>query len=721
MLVLALALLGLCSALTCPDGNLCGDGDTCCPTSSGGYGCCPQPIAQEDVKAVVCPDQESECPDGTTCCQLPGGDWGCCPLANAVCCEDRRHCCPENTKCDIQHSKCVSATYGSTPMWTKFPARRRKLAPVTSVESVTCPDEQTACPSETTCCKMKTGGYGCCPYPSAVCCSDQLHCCPNNTTCDLKHRKCVSSHTQTHLPLALKLPALPIHGQSSKDVICPDRVSMCPEETTCCALGNGSYGCCPMPKAVCCTDHLHCCPEATSCDLAHSTCVSANGPVAWVTKIPARTRIFSKAAVVPCSDTAACPDGSTCCKTASGDWACCPLEEAVCCPDHIHCCPHDTVCNLRASTCDDPTNPLSSVPLLKKFSSLPLKKGLAPPTPPPTANHECDESYSCPDSYTCCQTAGGGWGCCPLPEAVCCEDKLHCCPHGTTCNLAASTCDGANGSPVPLLRKVPALRTNASPLLSTGSAVLDATHKALSPSHQRMCDKNTACPEDTTCCFMKIAGKWGCCPFKEAVCCKTNDHCCPGGLTCNEERKSCIQAYFEIPWQRKQKANVIKETQGSETNVDLEDIKCDNESSCASGSTCCKLPTGDWGCCPLIKAVCCADHQHCCPQGYTCDLESGTCVKPMTQAKPVALSLLTGAKQLREDVQCDAESRCGSDQTCCRTSTNSWACCPYKTAVCCPDMKSCCPVGYTCNPEAGGCSKSSGLTWWRDLAERSRD
>ena len=32
------------------------------------------------VKAVMCPDKESECPDETTCCQLPDETWGCCPM-----------------------------------------------------------------------------------------------------------------------------------------------------------------------------------------------------------------------------------------------------------------------------------------------------------------------------------------------------------------------------------------------------------------------------------------------------------------------------------------------------------------------------------------------------------------------------------------------------------------------------------------------------------------
>ena len=33
-------------------------------------------------------------------------------------------------------------------------------------------------------------------------------------------------------------------------------------------------------------------------------------------------------------------------------WACCPLENAVCCDDQQHCCPHDLpVCDTAAGRC----------------------------------------------------------------------------------------------------------------------------------------------------------------------------------------------------------------------------------------------------------------------------------------------------------------------------------------------------------------------------------
>jgi len=52
---------------------------------------------------------------------------------------------------------------------------------------------------------------------------------------------------------------------------------------------------------------------------------------------------------------------------------------------------------------------------------------------------------------------------------------------------------------------------------------------------------------------------------------------------------------------------------------------CGDGSVCPDGSTCCELSTGSYGCCPYDGATCCSDHLHCCPNGYTCNVEQGTC------------------------------------------------------------------------------------------------
>jgi hypothetical protein len=39
-----------------------------------------------------------------------------------------------------------------------------------------------------------------------------------------------------------------------------------------------------------------------------------------------------------------------------------------------------------------------------------------------------------------CKLQGQGWGCCPLLEAVCCDDS-NCCPQGSRCNTTAAVCE----------------------------------------------------------------------------------------------------------------------------------------------------------------------------------------------------------------------------------------------------------------------------------------
>ena len=45
-------------------------------------------------------------------------------------------------------------------------------------------------------------------------------------------------------------------------------------------------------------------------------------------------------------------------------------------------------------------------------------------------------------------------------------------------------------------------------------------------------------------------------------------------------------------------------------------VDCLDGSQCRDYETCCMMDTGHYGCCPLPKAVCCSDEEHCCPEGY---------------------------------------------------------------------------------------------------------
>ncbi|KAJ8251807.1 hypothetical protein GJAV_G00225640 [Gymnothorax javanicus] len=647
----------------CPlsQGVLCSDGNHCCPEhhrcAEDGHSCVKEKAGL--VGAVICPDGESECPDGSTCCQLPDGSWGCCPMVKAVCCEDRVHCCPEGSVCDTRHSKCRSP-HGDTPMLSKSPAHRRAVGedhtavrvfrdgteakdrPAGRETAVVCPDGR-QCPDDSTCCLLANGTYGCCPLKDAVCCSDHLHCCPSGTTCDLEHLTCVSATSQTPL---VKTTA------ASKDVDCPDGTK-CPEDSTCCELANGTYACCMLENAVCCKDHVHCCPQGTTCDVAAGTCDDALSSIPWLEKLPSRPRRPNKAQNVSCDSQHACPDGSTCCKREGGDWACCPLPEAVCCEDHVHCCPQGTTCDVAAGT---------------------------------SQNVSCDSLHACPDGSTCCKREGGDWACCPLPEAVCCEDHVHCCPQGTTCDVAAGTCDDALSS-IPWLEKVP-------PLPRRPNKVQNVS-----------CDSLHACPDGSTCC-KREGGDWACCPLPEAVCCEDHVHCCPQGTTCDVAAGTCDDALSSIPWLEKVPPLPRRPNK-------VQNVSCDSLHACPDGSTCCKREGGDWACCPLPEAVCCEDLVHCCPHGTTCDVAAGTCDDAVSSIPWLEkLPSLPRRPNKMGDVSCDPSFSCPDGTTCCRLEGGDWACCPLPKAVCCDDQLHCCPKGTTCNVAAGTCDDHTGSMPW---------
>ncbi|KAM6951082.1 granulin b [Aplochiton taeniatus] len=435
-------------------------------------------------------------------------------------------------------------------------------------------------------------------------------------------------------------------------LICPDG-GTCEEGKTCCRNSSGGYGCCPLLNGV----------EAVICPDQESEC----------------------------------PDDTTCCQLPEGSWGCCPFPKAVCCEDKRHCCPEGTTCDLTHSKCV--TSTLESYPMLDK---LPARRRDSKPEAGSRPLVTCPGQKSrCPVGSTCCMLVSGDYGCCPFPEAVCCEDQEHCCPKDYECNVSQETCDKPGALILPWLQKMLAMKSASTQLnLSAGA-----------PS-KNMCDAQTSCPRDSTCCFMNKAGKWGCCPLPRGVCCAEGDHCCPSDSICGHHA-SCSKGPHSVPWFLKQKTL-------TKVGPMVADVKCDDKSSCAAGATCCKLPSGEWGCCPLVKAVCCADHEHCCPQGYSCNMQTGTCEKKADQLLiPITVPLSKVVEsQMREaekveDIPCDilGEFRCPKQETCCRTSVMEWACCPSQKAVCCQDSKHCCPAGYSCDLIAGGCTQQAELTW----------
>ena len=509
---------------------------------------------------VVCPDGTSVCPTDNTCCKLSTGEWGCCPYPKAVCCSDGEHCCPNGYTCDVSAGTCTKKDE-KVPFFAKVQPKQ---------PNIVCPDGTSTCPADNTCCKLITGEWGCCPLPNAVCCSDHEHCCPEGYTCDVSTDTCTKSDEK--IPFFAKVQ--PKHP----DIVCPDGQSECPEGNTCCKLSSGQWGCCPLPNAVCCSDGEHCCPEGYTCDVSAGTCTKNEVTVPFFAKVQAK--IQAKVPSVVCPDgQSECPEGNTCCKLSSGQWGCCPLPNAVCCSDGEHCCPEGYTCDVSAGTC---TKNEVTVPFFAKVQAK-ARNVICP-----------DGSSECPDGDTCCKLSSGQWGCCPLPNAVCCSDGEHCCPEGYTCDVSAGTCT-KNEVTVPFFAKV------------------QAKIQAKVPSV--VCpDGQSECPEGNTCCKLS-SGQWGCCPLPNAVCCSDGEHCCPEGYTCDISAGTCTKNEVTVPF--------FAKVQAKARNV----ICPDGSSECPDGNTCCKLSSGQWGCCPLPNAVCCSDGEHCCPEGYTCDVSAGTCTK----------------------------------------------------------------------------------------------
>lgn len=104
-------------------------------------------------------------------------------------------------------------------------------------------------------------------------------------------------------------------------------------------------------------------------------------------------------------------------------------------------------------------------------------------------NHYIPGSSFCPKDTTCCKMFDGSYGCCPLVNAVCCEDQLHCCPQGSKCNLDKGTCDD----------DMLATRTQFFSKKKS-SKVFETSKEATIKMAPLICPDQTTCDARATCC-----------------------------------------------------------------------------------------------------------------------------------------------------------------------------------------------------------------------------
>lgn len=450
-----------------------------------------------------CPDS-TVCHSGFTCCKMYSGKYGCCPLEDGTCCQDGFHCCPHGSRCSpsgecysIEQNYTVNAYPLEDKKYEKY-LKAQQLQGSPAHQDVSdpggkCPDGH-PCPEKYTCCKITGKRYGCCPYIDARCCDDGIHCCPKGTNCNITLGTCDIQKTfgwsfPSQSLVSLQWSEAPkevvsnhievVHG----DVVCPDEEYHCPSGSTCCQLESGAYGCCPMEKATCCSDKEHCCPFGYKCVADGCMKGSHHLPpflrTTAAVRVPQETKVerqeITEVGDVICPDQYPCPDHNTCCQLTTGEYGCCPMEKATCCPDKIHCCPHgfrcvDEGCRKKTGSSWILPNFLSAIAVTRQSEIVKAYEeelGDDQEVPKEDLGIMCpDDQSQCPDGATCCQLASGAYGCCPLEDATCCGDQEHCCPHGYWCS--DDGCDRMPGTPhhvVPFLHKLSSARKLPSVIL----------------------------------------------------------------------------------------------------------------------------------------------------------------------------------------------------------------------------------------------------------------
>lgn len=113
----------------------------------------------------------------------------------------------------------------------------------------------------------------------------------------------------------------------------------------------------------------------------------------------------------------------------------------------------------------------------------------------------------------------------------------------------------------------------------------------------------------SSCCYIFVFVSSYCVLFStQAVCCSDHVHCCPQGTKCDIQQKKCIGRGVNLGTitmemiEVKDNSSPQQPLQGFPLTALKENTVCpDGQSECKTGQTCCKLPSGMYGCCPLPK------------------------------------------------------------------------------------------------------------------------
>lgn len=198
----------------------------------------------------------------------------------------------------------------------------------------------------------------------------------------------------------------------TNDVRCTDG-STC--KYTCCRTFLGTYGCCNFVNAVCCSDGIHCCPEGYICQ---NTAVH-------VLAGPHYRSVQCQKAPSSSNDNI---EGNNNKKIKSKKH---DVKKAIV---HTRVEEDDELIASSRITASSPAEEYVDSTIVSSLQVDSYSHGLK------HAFTTCPDGSYCPGTTTCCMSVLGLYGCCAHTNAVCCDDHIHCCPHGTQCDTTMSRC-----------------------------------------------------------------------------------------------------------------------------------------------------------------------------------------------------------------------------------------------------------------------------------------
>ncbi|XP_072139222.1 progranulin-like [Mobula birostris] len=419
--------------------------------------------------SIVKCDHLYHCPDYYLCCKTDSGHWTCCPHPSTVCCYRGTKCCPaDNTPSsaaledrtdpvegeslpevaiqsnDISTGPAIGDQDGFSRLSeAQVPEMKSgaESSRVSSNSSIVKCDHLYHCPDYYLCCKTDSGHWTCCPHPSTVCCYRGTKCCPADNTPssaaledrtdpvegeslpevaiqsnDISTGPAIGDQDGFSRLSEAQVPEMKSGAESSRvssnsSIVKCDHLYHCPDYYLCCKTDSGHWTCCPHPSTVCCYRGTKCCP-------------ADNTP--------------SSAALEDRTDPV---EGESLPEVAiqSNDISTGPAigDQAKCCKDGGNCCPPGTECDPQSSKCrkDD-----VSFPWGIKKPALRISEAQQNCEGSDCSVTRCDDTHVCKAGTSCCKMSNHQWGCCPYPDAHCCWDGKHCCPHHHWCDTKTNRC-----------------------------------------------------------------------------------------------------------------------------------------------------------------------------------------------------------------------------------------------------------------------------------------